>query len=60
MRSRLVLLLLAGSFAAALAIAAPVGTAYACDCAIGAPEDNLARADLAFEGTVTWGIRAAC
>lgn len=53
MRSRLVHLLLAMSFAGVLAASAFTGTAYACDCAIGAPDDNLARADLAFEGTVT-------
>jgi len=52
MRSRIIHLLLAASFAGVLAVGAPAGTAYACDCAIAAPEDYLARADLAFEGTV--------
>lgn len=52
MRARLAHLLMAGSFALTLLLAASAGTAFACDCAIGAPDDNLARADLAFDGTV--------
>ncbi len=52
MRSRLVHLLLATGFAGALAVSASAGSAYACDCAIGGPVDNLARAELALEGTV--------
>lgn len=51
MRARLVRGLVALGFAGALAVATSTGTAYACDCAI-APEDNLLRADVAFEGTV--------
>lgn len=53
MGARLVHLLLALGFAGALALATSTGTAYACDCAIGEPQDYLARADVAFEGTVT-------
>ncbi|MDP9468265.1 MAG: hypothetical protein M3P32_05935 [Chloroflexota bacterium] len=52
MRSRVAHLLLAASFASLLTVSASAGTAYACDCAIAAPEENLARADVAFEGTV--------
>lgn len=52
MRSRVAHLLLAASFASLLTVSASAGTAYACDCAIAAPEDNLARADVAFDGTV--------
>jgi hypothetical protein len=52
MRSRLVQLLVAATFASVLAVSASAGTAYACDCAPGAPDDYLARADLAFEGVV--------
>lgn len=53
MGARLAHLLLALGFAGALALATSTGTAYACDCAIGEPADYLARADVAFEGTVT-------
>ena len=52
MRARLAHLLVGASFAFTLLLAASAGTASACDCAIGAPDDNLARADLAFDGTV--------
>lgn len=52
MRSRLTHLLLATAFAGALAVSTSTGTAYACDCAIAAPDDYLAMADVAFEGVV--------
>lgn len=45
-------LVVAVAFAAALAVSTSAGRAYACDCAVSTPEDNLARAELAFVGIV--------